>query len=203
MTRIVAGTAGGRTLQVPPRGTRPTSDRAREAIFSRLEHYGVVAGARVLDLYAGTGALGLEAASRGARHVVLVEAARVAAQVCRSNARALDLPGVEVVQDKAERYVQVPPDLPWDLVLLDPPYDLGEDALAVVLDQLARPGALLPDAVVVVERSTRSPAPVWPGTWELLVRKDYGEAAVYYAGPVEAEAPGSVADGSGEPAQAV
>ena len=83
MTRIVAGSVGGRAIAVPPRGTRPTSDRVREAIFSRLEHLGVLDGARVLDLYAGSGALGLEAASRGATTVTLVDSARPAADVAR------------------------------------------------------------------------------------------------------------------------
>ena len=89
MTRIVSGAAGGRTLQVPKRGTRPTSERVREALFSRLEHLGVVTDARVLDLYAGSGALGLEAACRGARAVTLVDASREAADVCRRNVTAI------------------------------------------------------------------------------------------------------------------
>ncbi|MBM7478006.1 16S rRNA (guanine(966)-N(2))-methyltransferase RsmD [Oerskovia jenensis] len=187
MTRIVAGTVGGRSLQVPPRGTRPTSDRVREAIFSRLEHYGVLDGAYVLDLYAGSGALGLEAASRGAQRVVLVDAARVAAEVCRANVRTLGLTNVQVVQDKAEKFVQSRPSTTWDVVFIDPPYDVSEDVVAELLRQLAHTSALVEDAVVVVERSTRSPEPTWPTGWELLARKDYGETAVYYAGPAPAE----------------
>ncbi len=187
MTRIVAGTVGGRSLQVPPKGTRPTSDRVREAIFSRLEHYGVLDGAYVLDLYAGSGALGLEAASRGAQRVVLVDAARVAAEVCRANVRTLGLTNVQVVQDKAEKFVQSRPSTTWDVVFIDPPYDVSEDVVAELLRQLAHTSALVEDAVVVVERSTRSPEPTWPTGWELLARKDYGETAVYYAGPAPAE----------------
>ncbi|MHA7132484.1 16S rRNA (guanine(966)-N(2))-methyltransferase RsmD [Oerskovia turbata] len=187
MTRIVAGSVGGRSLQVPPKGTRPTSDRVREAIFSRLEHYGVLEGAYVLDLYAGSGALGLEAASRGARRVVLVDAARAAAEVCRVNVKALGLTTVQVVQEKAEKYVQSAPSTTWDLVLIDPPYDVSEAVVAELLRQLATTSALVEDAVVVVERSTRSPEPTWPDGWELLARKDYGETAVYYAGPVVTE----------------
>jgi 16S rRNA (guanine966-N2)-methyltransferase len=187
MTRIVAGSVGGRSLQVPPKGTRPTSDRVREAIFSRLEHYGVLEGAYVLDLYAGSGALGLEAASRGAQRVVLVDAARVAVEVCRANVKALGLPHVQVVQEKAEKYVQSAPSTTWDLVLIDPPYDVSETVVAELLRQLAATSALVEDAVVVVERSTRSPEPTWPAGWELLARKDYGETAVYYAGPAVSE----------------
>lgn len=183
MTRIVAGTVGGRTIAVPPKGTRPTSDRVREAIFSRLEHLGVLDGGRVLDLYAGSGALGIEAASRGAAEVVLVDSARRAVDVARRNVTDLGLAGtVRVVADAAERYAAGAAG-PFDLVLLDPPYDLAEDALAGVLEHLAVPGVLAPGAVVVVERSTRSPEPAWPAGMRAFARKDYGETAVHYAEP--------------------
>ncbi|MBD8080662.1 16S rRNA (guanine(966)-N(2))-methyltransferase RsmD [Cellulosimicrobium arenosum] len=189
MTRIVAGHVGGRTLHVPPRGTRPTSERVREAVFSRLEHLGAVEDARVLDLFAGSGALGLEAASRGARHVTLVDSARVAADVARRNVAALGLLEVQVVQQSAESFVagtgtgtgSAPG---YHLVLVDPPYDLEPASLDRLLGMLARPGFLDPAAVVVVERSTRTPEPVWPGGWETLAHKDYGETAVFFVGPV-------------------
>ncbi|QJW36342.1 16S rRNA (guanine(966)-N(2))-methyltransferase RsmD [Cellulosimicrobium protaetiae] len=205
MTRIVAGTVGGRTLQVPPRGTRPTSERVREAIFSRLEHLGVVDDAQVLDLYAGSGALGLEAASRGAADVTLVDSARVAADVARRNVAALGLSGVRVVSQPAETFVAgVAADAalrvevgaadgsppagraghgPYHLVLVDPPYDVTAEALERVLHHLAAPGVLDPAAVVVVERSTRTPEPAWPTGWELVAHKDYGETAVFFVGP--------------------
>jgi 16S rRNA (guanine966-N2)-methyltransferase len=202
----VAGTVGGRTLQVPPRGTRPTSERVREAIFSRLEHLGVVEDAHVLDLYAGSGALGLEAASRGAADVTLVDSARVAADVARRNVAALGLSGVRVVAQPAEAFVAgVAATLatqrtavggasgapvsgraghgPYHLVLVDPPYDVTAEALERVLAHLAVPGVLDPAAVVVVERSTRTPEPTWPSGWELVAHKDYGETAVYFVGP--------------------
>ncbi|HWV79773.1 MAG TPA: 16S rRNA (guanine(966)-N(2))-methyltransferase RsmD [Isoptericola sp.] len=188
MTRIVAGRFGGRSLQVPPKGTRPTSDRVREAIFSRLDHLDVLDGARVLDLYAGSGALGLEAASRGAADVVLVDANRRAADVARRNVAALGLQReVRVVADSAERFaagaVASSAGSGFDVVFLDPPYDLAEDALATVLAHLAAPGVLAAGAVVVVERSTRSPEPAWPAGLEPFARKDYGETAVHYAEP--------------------
>ena len=183
MTRVVAGTAGGRTLRVPPRGTRPTSDRVREALFSRLEHLGVVDGGRVLDLYAGSGALGIEAASRGAVAVTLVDAARSAADVCRRNVVAVGLTGVDVVHQRAERYVQEVAAEPWDLVLVDPPYELGEPELAGVLTALAAPGTLDDDAVVVVERSSRTPEPTWPDGLTRTDRRAYGETVVWFASP--------------------
>lgn len=205
MTRIVAGVFGGRTIAVPGKGTRPTSDRVREAIFSRLEHLGVLDGAHVLDLYAGSGALGLEAASRGAESVTLVESARPAADVARRNVAALRPTGARVVTETAERYAAslagagtrgvasgagqraAAPGATaaLDLVFLDPPYDLDEAALAAVLTHLAAPGVLADGAVVVVERSTRTPEPAWPAGLALFARKDYGETAVYYAEPAD------------------
>lgn len=179
MTRIVAGRVGGRSLAVPPRGTRPTSDRVREAIFSRLEHYGAIDGARVLDLYAGSGALGLEAASRGAAAVVLVDVSKQAAQVCAANVAALGLEGVRVVADKALKVAGASPEPAWDLVFLDPPYDVTDDEVAAVL------AALEPHVsarcVVVVERSSRSPEPRWPASWRRITEKVYGDTAVHYA----------------------
>lgn len=204
MTRIVAGSVGGRSIAVPAKGTRPTSDRVREAIFSRLEHLDVLDGARVLDLYAGSGALGLEAASRGAVSVTLVDSARAAADVARKNVATLGLTGVRVTTESAERYaaalagrvaggavVGAPGAAAGhtgavgglDLVFLDPPYDLAEDDLAVVLTHLATPGVLADGAVVVVERSTRTPEPAWPHGLAPFARKDYGETAVHYAEP--------------------
>lgn len=178
MTRIVAGSAGGRTLAVPPRGTRPTSERVREALFSRLEHLDAVEDARVLDGYAGSGALGLEAASRGAARVVLVEWGKVAADVCRANVAALGFTErVDVVRERVETYVVRPAVQPWDLVLLDPPYDVPDTTLAEVLAALVP--ALTVESVVVVERSTRTPAPPWPAGMHGFDTRTYGETAVH------------------------
>ncbi len=186
MTRIIGGVAGGRRLQTPvgPR-TRPTSDRVREALFSRLDHLDVLAGARVLDLYAGSGALGLEAASRGAAAVTLVESDRRAAAVARANAAVVARPGVLVREDTVERVLlggPRPPGSPgMDLVLLDPPYDLTEDALADVLALLLAHGWLAPDALVVVERSSRTPEPRWPAGLGPAQERRYGETRVWFA----------------------
>ncbi len=185
MTRIVAGSAGGRTLHVPPTGTRPTSDRVRESLFSRLEHLGALSRARVLDLYAGSGALGLEAASRGAAFVTLVESTRVAADVCRRNVTTLGFGDtVTVAVELVERFVTRPVVAPWDLVLVDPPYDVPDDELAAMLVHVA--GALAADAVLVVERSTRSPEPTWPAGVERFDDRTYGETRVWFAQPERA-----------------
>ena len=176
MTRIVAGTYGGRTLVVPPRGTRPTSERVREAVFSRLEHLGAVADARVLDLYAGSGALALEALSRGAASAILVESDAAAARACRANVRTLGLSArAEVAQTTVERYLAGA--APADLLLADPPYAL--DDLDDVLSALV--AVLAPGGTVVVERTTRAAPLRWP---DGLVPDDdrrYGETHVWTA----------------------
>ncbi|GAA2476828.1 16S rRNA (guanine(966)-N(2))-methyltransferase RsmD [Terrabacter carboxydivorans] len=186
MTRIISGAAGGRRLQTPPgSSTRPTSDRVREALFSRLEHRGLLDGANVLDLYAGSGALGLEAASRGAALVMLVESHRAAAKVIRANVAVVGHDGVRVLAESVERALAAgpPPGVRMDLVLVDPPYDVSEEALAAVLAALVEQQWLAPEAFVVVERSSRSPQPTWPDGLELSGEKRYGETAVWFAEP--------------------
>ncbi|HEY6798723.1 MAG TPA: 16S rRNA (guanine(966)-N(2))-methyltransferase RsmD [Kineosporiaceae bacterium] len=186
MTRIIAGAAGGRRLVTPPgERTRPTSDRVREALFSMLEARGAVRGARVLDLFAGSGALGLEAASRGAAAVTLVDSSRQAVAAARRNAGAVTGAGgpaaVEVVLAPALRYLQQATGPAFDLVLLDPPYALGDDELATHLTALAAPGRLAPGAVVVVERGARGAGPRWPAG--LVPERDrrYGETVLWTA----------------------
>lgn len=181
MTRIVAGSVGGRPLKVPRSGTRPTSERVREALFSSLGSMGAVEGAVVLDLYAGSGALGLEAASRGAVAVTLVERAPAAAAVIRDNVRALGLPDVEVVTADVAAHVATPARRPADLVLLDPPYDLPAADLDAVLAHLVGNGHLAEDAVVVVERDRRAPEPTWPAGLALLRTRRYGDTTVHLA----------------------
>jgi 16S rRNA (guanine966-N2)-methyltransferase len=186
MTRIIAGFAGSIPLRVPKTGTRPTSDRVREAIFSALEARDAVAGARVLDLYAGSGALGLEAASRGAASVTLVEKSPPATEACRRNARALltaapkGTLAIEVTGAPVQAFLTGSA-AEWDLVFLDPPYELGAAELAHNLEQLA--SRLSDDAVVVIERSSRDPEPAWPEGLELERRKDYGDTTLWWVRP--------------------
>jgi 16S rRNA (guanine966-N2)-methyltransferase len=181
VTRIIAGVAGGRRIETPRgSGTRPTSDRVREALFAALDARGAVDGAVVLDLFAGSGALGLEAASRGASEVVLVDDAREAVAVARRNAAALGLDGVRVVQAPVLRWLSGPEPPPADLVLLDPPYALDEDALATVLRAVDR-RCVAPGALVVVERDARSPEPSWPGGGEPEGSRRYGDTVLWTA----------------------
>ncbi|MEU2392232.1 16S rRNA (guanine(966)-N(2))-methyltransferase RsmD [Streptomyces sp. NPDC007369] len=182
MTRVIAGTAGGRRLAVPPgTGTRPTSDRMREGLFSTWESLHGVEGARVLDLYAGSGAVGLEALSRGAGHALLVEADAKAARVIRENIKALGLPGAEFRAGKAEQIVAVPaPAEPYDMVFLDPPYAVDHGDLGEILLTLRANGWLTDDALVTVERGTRSGAFPWPEGFEPLRSRKYGEGTLWY-----------------------
>jgi len=184
MTRIISGFAGSLTLAVPATGTRPTSDRVREAIFSALDARGALDGARVVDLYAGTGSLGLEAASRGAAAVVLVEKGPAAAKACRANAALVlrsrprgSALSIDVSGQAVDAFLAPSRDS-WDVVFLDPPYDLGETELAQTLALLAPRVAA--DGTVVLERSSRSPEPVWPDGLELERRKDYGDTTLWW-----------------------
>ncbi|MET1042907.1 MAG: 16S rRNA (guanine(966)-N(2))-methyltransferase RsmD [Microbacteriaceae bacterium] len=187
MTRIIAGFAGSLSIAVPPAGTRPTSDRVREAIFSALDARDVLEGSRVLDLYAGSGALGLEAASRGARRVTLVERSFGAAQICRKNAallrkRAPRSSSLEIdVSSAPVHSFLTGSNSSFDVVFLDPPYDLGNAELVHALEVLVP--RLEHDAVVVVERASRDAEPAWPEGLALDRRKDYGDTALYWLSP--------------------
>ena len=183
MTRVIAGAAGGRRLTVPPgTGTRPTSDRAREGLFSTWQSLrGTLEGARVADLYAGSGAVGLEALSRGAAHVLLVEADTRAVRTVRENVAAIGLPGAEVRAGRAEKTVAGPaPAEPYDVLFLDPPYDVADDELREILLTLAANHWLAGDALVTVERRTRGGAFGWPAGFEGLRARRYGEATLWY-----------------------
>ncbi|MGW1676711.1 16S rRNA (guanine(966)-N(2))-methyltransferase RsmD [Saccharopolyspora sp. NPDC002376] len=181
MTRIVAGSVGGRRIDVPPKGTRPTSERVREALFSALESAMELSGARVLDLYGGSGALGLEALSRGAAHATFVEHDRRAAAMLRRNATSLGFRDVHVAQAKAETLLSSPTDQPFDVVLADPPYDLPQEKLQQVLTALVDNGWAAPGSLVIVERALRSGEPDWPPNLHPLRSKRYGDTAVYWA----------------------
>lgn len=187
MTRIIAGRAGGRRLQTPKGDqTRPTSDRVREALFSALESWaGSLHDLRFLDLYAGSGAIGLEAWSRGAAAVTLVESDRRTADLVRANARSVGCDVADVVARPVATVLAETPRSSYDLVFADPPYPLSDGAVATDLALLAANGWLADGALVVVERSRRSPEPEWPAGLEPLAGKrrlkKYGETNLWLA----------------------
>ena len=191
MPRIVSGTLGGRTIPGPPgKGTRPTPDKVREALFNRLEGWDALAGARVLDLNAGTGGLSFEALSRGAEHALLVELHGPTAKQLRRTAADLGLAertdirigrAAAVAAQLANQPATQPDSHAATLVFLDPPYDVTTEALEQLLLTL-RP-ALADDAVVVIERSSRTRPVVWPEGWADDGSKGYGETALQFGGP--------------------
>lgn len=185
MTRIIAGAARGITLEVPGSGTRPTSDRVRESLFGALEAADLIDGARVLDLFAGSGALGLECASRGAACVDLVEKSQPAANVATKNATKVAKAGSALarVHSAAVSTFLKTPRGPWDLVFLDPPYDISDEELTTALELLTP--RLSEDATVIVERAKRSAAPAWERAGLEPIRdKTYGDTTLWWAQPV-------------------
>jgi 16S rRNA (guanine966-N2)-methyltransferase len=186
MTRIIAGIAGSLKLASPAKTTRPTSDRIRESIFSRLESRDVLEGATVLDLYAGTGALALESASRGAKTVRLVERDGKAAAVCVTNlklvVKALEKEGEtldgKVVNKSVHAFLETAGELKFDLVFIDPPYEISNDEIVGDLSDLQK--HLASEATIVVERSSRDAQPEFPVGFELEDTKSYGDTTVYW-----------------------
>ncbi|MCV7251487.1 16S rRNA (guanine(966)-N(2))-methyltransferase RsmD [Mycobacterium hackensackense] len=179
MTRIVAGAYGGRRISVPAKGTRPTTDRVRESLFNVLAARMDFDGAQVLDLYAGSGALGLEALSRGAARALFVESDRKAAAVITDNIAALGAAGTvrcapvaKVLAGGAGR--------PVDLVFADPPYELGATEVEAVLAALLRHGWVAAGAVAVVERAAGGPALSWPDGWEPVDDRRYGDTRLEF-----------------------
>ena len=182
MTRIIGGSAGGRRLRTPTGvNTRPTSDRVREAMFSTIDAaFGSIAGLRFLDLYAGSGAVGLEARSRGAGVVTLVEHDRRTASLIRDNVKAVGLSNVEVVTATVGRTLTHPPRAPYDIVFLDPPYAVPTGAVLDALKALVANDWLAEEALVVVERSTRDGELPWPEGYQVGRSKKYGETTLWY-----------------------
>lgn len=185
MTRIISGRAGGTVLDVPPKGTRPTSDRVRESLFGALESAGVLDDARVADLFAGSGALGLESLSRGAASADLVELSAPAAALIRTNAQRVRTAGViapaRVHRANVTTWLSASTD-EWDLVFLDPPYDFANPELTKALVALAP--RLSPDATVIVERAKRSASPDWAAAG-LEPERDraYGDTTMWWGRP--------------------
>ena len=181
MTRIIGGAARGRRLTVPSGGgTRPTSDRAREGLFNSLASWVDLAGSRVADLFAGSGAVGLEALSRGASHVLLVERNPRAVQALHANVEAVGIPGAQIIRSSVERVADTTPGHPYDVIFLDPPYAFDDTALTAVLDRVADGAWLATEGVVVVERSRRSGPVRWPSTMVGIRERGYGEGVLWY-----------------------
>lgn len=187
MPRIIAGIARGRKLAVPPAGTRPTADRAKEGLFSSLDARYGFQDITCLDLFSGSGAFGMEAASRGAAQVVLVEREPGAIKTIKKNIASTGLSQVQLVETSVAAYLAACPTEHFEMVLADPPYDLPDAEVAELLAAL-RP-ALRDQAIVVVERHRDSPETAWPEgfvpTTQKLKKRIFGIArmdmAIYHA----------------------
>jgi 16S rRNA (guanine966-N2)-methyltransferase len=186
--RIIAGLGKGRNLFSPISSTRPTSDRAREALFSTLEsEFGSISDLAFLDLYCGSGAVGVEAISRGAAVVYAIDNDEKATQIARQNFELLQsLTGIgshTVITSSVGKYLEKGADLKFDVVFLDPPYDLPNNEIEKNLNALTRNSFLKPSSVIAIERDSKSKPLDWPeGLREVKVRK-YGAASIIYAEP--------------------
>ncbi|MFZ1361536.1 MAG: 16S rRNA (guanine(966)-N(2))-methyltransferase RsmD [Candidatus Nanopelagicales bacterium] len=189
MSRIIAGAAKGRALVVPKSGTRPTSDRVKESLFSMLDaRINDWSSQIVLDLFAGSGALGLEAISRGARSATLVDNAQIAISAMAKNVRSINAPAisdhgdsVEVVKADSARWLDrdLGRDKRYSLVFLDPPYELENDEVEKLVAKLVTKDLLIEDALVVIERSARGEKFTFPESdFELVADKKYGDTTV-------------------------
>lgn len=192
MSRIISGAAGGvRLASVPGDNTRPTTDRVKESLFSKLESYDIIRDARVLDAFGGSGALGCEALSRGAASVTLLDIYPKAVAVIRKNVAAVEKAmgrtgssSTRVQQSQALTYVKSASG-PWDLVFVDPPYAMPNEQVSELLEALTP--KLAEGAVVVVERSSRDPEPVWGEGLYCFSTRQHGETVLYYVEPDEVE----------------
>lgn len=199
MSRIISGAAGGvRLASVPGDNTRPTTDRVKESLFSKLESYDIIRGARVLDAFGGSGALGCEALSRGAASVTLLDTYPKAVAVIRKNVAAVEKAigrtgsgsssaagsAARVQQSQALTYVKSASG-PWDLVFIDPPYAMPNEQVSELLEALTP--KLAEGAVVVVERSSRDAEPVWGEGLYCFSTRQHGETVLYYVEPDEVE----------------
>ncbi|MSO26616.1 MAG: 16S rRNA (guanine(966)-N(2))-methyltransferase RsmD [Candidatus Nanopelagicales bacterium] len=194
MTRIIAGAAKGRRLAVPKLGTRPTSDRVRESLFSAVSAHFLKVGVSwselvVLDLYAGTGALGLEALSRGAHRVLLIEKTRAAGAVIEANIKVVALPGAQLLIGDVTAVIERLGAEPFGLVLVDPPYEVSSEAIATLLTALQAYKTLASEALVVVERPTGGGQAPFPASWRVLRQSGQGDTTLWYG-----QAPENVLD---------
>jgi len=183
--RIIAGLAKGRVLSSVAGATRPTSDRAREGLFSSLlSEFGDFVGLHVLDLFAGSGAIGLEALSRGADIVHAVEKDDSAMKTIKTNSELVGKSGVTGIFHayamSVQKFLESPTTVSYDIVYVDPPYDFSDADLYKCLVHLREGKFLHPDALIAVERSNRNSAVKWPTGYEAVRERKYGQASIYY-----------------------
>lgn len=188
--RIIAGLGKGRNLISPKGGTRPTSDRAKEALFSTLEsEFGSLNDLHFLDLYCGSGAVGVEALSRGAAVVHAVDKEESATSIARQNFEMLEniagIGAASIFTMAANRYIETIANSAFDIIFIDPPYDVKNDNVEKILGEITARHLIKFGGVIAVERETKSPKFRWPEGLVPLKEREYGIATIYYAGPKE------------------
>ena len=184
--RIIAGSGRGKTLSSPTGdGVRPTSDRAREGLFSSLEsEFASIRDLNFLDLFAGSGAVGVEALSRGAALVHAVEADREIAEVTIKNFNLLTEPSRKhkVFQSKAAKFLESEFPVRYDIIFMDPPYDLPNSEVEVILDTIVVKNLLQPRGLIAIERKSKGTPFAWPQSMELEKIRTYGQGSIFYGG---------------------
>jgi 16S rRNA (guanine966-N2)-methyltransferase len=181
--RVIGGVARGKLLHSPPDTTRPTSDRAREGLFSTLtSEFGSIEHLRFLDLFSGSGAIGAEALSRGAAHVDCVEHHGPTAKICQENLALINNASgdFQVVSTKVEKFLADFQERHYDIIFMDPPYEVANQVIEEMLDVIGKSGFLKPDGVIVVERESKAPVFKWPTPFAVLKVRTYGQGSMYY-----------------------
>ena len=183
--RIIAGAAKGKTLLSPPETTRPTSDRAREGLFSSLEsEFGSIDGLNFLDLFSGSGAVGAEALSRGAAEVYSVEQHEFTAALAENNFQSIkNVDGsFHVIATSAHRFLSTAANIDFDIIFMDPPYNLDNQEIEEMLAIISERGLLRAHGLIAVERETKNKPFTWPAPFELEKIRSYGQGSIFYGG---------------------
>ena len=183
--RIIAGSSKGKTLFSPPETTRPTSDRAREGLFSSLEsEFGSIADLNFLDLFSGSGAVGVEALSRGAAQVISVEGHGPTSSVAEKNFGLVNNPQGKfaVINSTAERYVGANHNIEFDIIFMDPPYDLTNSAIESLIADIELHGLLKERGLIAIERESKKTPFTWPAPFVQEKIRSYGQGSIFYGG---------------------
>ena len=183
--RIIAGSSKGKTLFSPPDTTRPTSDRAREGLFSSLEsEFGSISGLNVLDLFSGSGAVGVEALSRGAAHVYSIQQHEATARVASKNFELVNNPEGKfaVINSSALRFVSSPRQLAFDIIFMDPPYDVGNTDIEELITNIDTQGLLSERGIIAIERASKKTPFEWPAPFIQEKIRSYGQGSIFYGG---------------------
>ena len=183
--RIIAGSSKGKTLFSPPDTTRPTSDRAREGLFSSLEsEFGSIQDLNVLDLFSGSGAVGVEALSRGAANVFSIEQHEATSRVAQKNFELVTTATGKftVINSPALRFVSAPHQIVFDIIFMDPPYDISNSDIEELITKIELNGLLAERGLIAIERASKKSPFEWPTPFIQEKIRSYGQGSIFYGG---------------------